>query len=123
MSTRPEDGHRSPGDAAPQRGRRQKRLVPEHEKDELYWVRRRRNNEASKRSRIKRRFVDMILERVIVELNAENRVLGAQLAAYEDRFGVGRNALLSAEQVRARRMRFRARFRVPSRTPETDAAL
>ena len=61
--------------------RKQRRFIPDNKRGESYWDRRRRNNEAAKRSREKRRFNDMILETRVVELSKENHVLKAQLAA------------------------------------------
>ncbi|ROT77437.1 hypothetical protein C7M84_003913 [Penaeus vannamei] len=68
--------------------RKQREFIPENKKDESYWDRRRRNNEAAKRSREKRRFNDMILEQRVVELSKENHVLKAQLNAIKDKYGI-----------------------------------
>ncbi|XP_047102396.1 nuclear factor interleukin-3-regulated protein [Schistocerca piceifrons] len=81
--------------------RKQREFIPDNKKDESYWDRRRRNNEAAKRSREKRRFNDMILETRVVELTKENHVLKAQLAAFKDKFGVCGESLISVEQVMA----------------------
>ncbi|XP_065349390.1 nuclear factor interleukin-3-regulated protein isoform X2 [Cloeon dipterum] len=79
--------------------RKQREFIPDNKKDESYWDRRRRNNEAAKRSREKRRFNDMILEQRVVELTKENHVLKAQLAAVKDKFGAQAENLISMEQV------------------------
>ncbi|KAF4520189.1 hypothetical protein B566_EDAN003902 [Ephemera danica] len=81
--------------------RKQREFIPDNKKDESYWDRRRRNNEAAKRSREKRRFNDMILEQRVVELTKENHVLKAQLAAVKDKFGTNGENLISVEQVLA----------------------
>lgn len=79
--------------------RKQREFIPDNKKDESYWDRRRRNNEAAKRSREKRRFNDMILEQRVVELSKENHVLKAQLTAIKDKFGISGEAVVSVEQV------------------------
>jgi vrille protein len=81
--------------------RKQREFIPDNKKDESYWDRRRRNNEAAKRSREKRRFNDMILEQRVVELTKENHVLKAQLAAVKDKYGTNGENLISVEQVLA----------------------
>jgi vrille protein len=81
--------------------RKQREFIPDNKKDESYWDRRRRNNEAAKRSREKRRFNDMILETRVVELSKENHVLKAQLAAIKDKYGISGESVVSVEQVMA----------------------
>lgn len=81
--------------------RKQREFIPDNKKDESYWDRRRRNNEAAKRSREKRRFNDMILEQRVVELSKENHLLKAQLAAIKDKFGINGDSVVSVEQVMA----------------------
>lgn len=81
--------------------RKQREFIPDNKKDESYWDRRRRNNEAAKRSREKRRFNDMILEQRVVELSKENHLLKAQLAAIKDKFGINGESVVSVEQVMA----------------------
>ncbi len=61
------------------RHRRQRQFIPDSRKDVTYWDRRRRNNEAAKRSREKRRINDMLLEARVQELDRENAALRAQL--------------------------------------------
>ncbi|XKL65252.1 hypothetical protein PGB90_008672 [Kerria lacca] len=81
--------------------RKQREFIPDNKKDESYWDRRRRNNEAAKRSREKRRFNDMILEQRVVELSKENHILKAQLAAIKEKFGINGENFVSVEQVMA----------------------
>lgn len=79
--------------------RKQREFIPDNKKDESYWDRRRRNNEAAKRSREKRRFNDMILEQRVVELSKENHILKAQLTAIKEKFGISGENIVSIEQV------------------------
>ncbi|KAL1454841.1 hypothetical protein WDU94_008974 [Cyamophila willieti] len=81
--------------------RKQREFIPDNKKDESYWDRRKRNNEAAKRSREKRRFNDMILEQRVVELSNENHILKAQLAAIKDKFGINGESMVNVEQVMA----------------------
>ncbi|KAL1110540.1 hypothetical protein AAG570_008068 [Ranatra chinensis] len=81
--------------------RKQREFIPDNKKDESYWDRRRRNNEAAKRSREKRRYNDMILEQRVVELSKENHFLKAQLAAIKDKFGINGEAVVNLEKVMA----------------------
>ncbi|KAK9497667.1 hypothetical protein O3M35_004352 [Rhynocoris fuscipes] len=81
--------------------RKQREFIPDNKKDESYWDRRRRNNEAAKRSREKRRYNDMILEQRVVELSKENHFLKAQLDAIKDKYGISGEAIVNVEQVMA----------------------
>lgn len=81
--------------------RKQREFIPDNKKDESYWDRRRRNNEAAKRSREKRRYNDMILEQRVVELSKENHFLKAQLTAIKERYGISGESIVNVEQVMA----------------------
>lgn len=81
--------------------RKQREFIPDNKKDDGYWDRRRRNNEAAKRSREKRRFNDMVLEQRVVELSKENHVLKAQLDAIKEKYGICGENLISIDQVLA----------------------
>nr|AKN63485.1 vrille [Lutzomyia longipalpis] len=81
--------------------RKQREFIPDNKKDESYWDRRRRNNEAAKRSREKRRFNDMVLEQRVVELTKENHVLKAQLDAIKDKYNICGESLVSVDQIMA----------------------
>lgn len=59
--------------------RKQREFIPENRKDELYWEKRRKNNEAARRSREKRRMHDMVLENRIVSLEQDNSRLRHEL--------------------------------------------
>lgn len=79
--------------------RKQREFIPDSKKDESYWDRRRRNNEAAKRSREKRRFNDMILETRVIELSKENHLLRAQLTAIKDKYNINGETLVNVDQV------------------------
>lgn len=81
--------------------RKQREFIPDAKKDESYWDRRRRNNEAAKRSREKRRFNDMVLEQRVIELTKENHILKAQLDAIKDKYNICGENLVSVDQIMA----------------------
>lgn len=68
--------------------RRKREFTPEEEKDASYWEKRRKNNEAAKRSREKRRANDFMLETRLVALSEENAALRAELLALNLRYGL-----------------------------------
>ncbi|KAK7895844.1 hypothetical protein WMY93_021169 [Mugilogobius chulae] len=68
--------------------RRKREFIPEEKKDHLYWERRRKNNEAAKRSREKRRINDMVLENKLMALGEENASLKAELLSLKLKFGL-----------------------------------
>ncbi|GAV08955.1 hypothetical protein RvY_18571 [Ramazzottius varieornatus] len=72
--------------------RKEREFTPDTRKDESYWDRRRRNNEAAKRSREKRRMNDMVLETRVLELSNENQWLKAELNAIRDKCGMPKDA-------------------------------
>lgn len=82
--------------------RKQREFIPDSKKDESYWDRRRRNNEAAKRSREKRRLNDMVLEQRVIELSKENHILKAQLTAIQDKYGIQSENLINVDQVISR---------------------
>uniref|UniRef100_A0A452HHQ3 BZIP domain-containing protein n=1 Tax=Gopherus agassizii TaxID=38772 RepID=A0A452HHQ3_9SAUR len=55
------------------------RFISDEKKDASYWEKRRKNNEAAKRSREKRRFNDLVLESRVLALNEENLRLKTEL--------------------------------------------
>lgn len=89
----------SMGAGAGANARKQREFIPDNKKDESYWDRRRRNNEAAKRSREKRRLNDMVLETRVLELTKENAVLRAQLSAIRDKYGISGENLINPEQI------------------------
>lgn len=88
------------GDLFPQRKRRE--FTPDFKKDQSYWERRRRNNEAAKRSREKRRLNDMILETKVMELSKDNAFLRAQLTAIFERYGIRGESLINFYDIQER---------------------
>ncbi|XP_053073747.1 NFIL3 like protein [Acinonyx jubatus] len=68
--------------------RRQREFMPEEKKDTVYWEKRRKNNEAAKRSREKRRLNDAALEGRLAVLLEENTLLRAELWTLRHRFGL-----------------------------------
>ncbi|XP_029939420.1 uncharacterized protein LOC115381917 [Salarias fasciatus] len=82
-----------------QKGSRRKReFIPEEKKDALYWEKRRKNNEAAKRSREKRRMNDYVMENHLMVLKEENTRLSAELMAFKLRFGLVQPAAFSEHQ-------------------------
>ncbi|KAL4658948.1 hypothetical protein GN956_G3365 [Arapaima gigas] len=70
----------------------------DQKKDASYWEKRRKNNEAAKRSREKRRVNDYVLETRLVALSEENMRLRAELLALRLRFGLQSPAACSPNQ-------------------------
>lgn len=77
--------------------RRKREFIPDEKKDNLYWERRRKNNEAAKRSREKRRLNDMVLENKLMALGEENASLKAELLSLKLRFGLVSSAAYAQE--------------------------
>ncbi|XP_042272878.1 nuclear factor interleukin-3-regulated protein [Thunnus maccoyii] len=63
--------------------RRRREMVPADKKDNIYWDKRRKNNEAAKRSREKRRLNDLMLESQLLALSEENTQLRAQVLSLQ----------------------------------------
>ncbi|KAJ7419625.1 nuclear factor interleukin-3-regulated protein [Willisornis vidua] len=68
--------------------RRKREFMPDHKKDTTYWEKRRKNNEAAKRSREKRRLNDVAMEGRLAALSRENAALRTELLALKLRFGL-----------------------------------
>ncbi|XP_076844850.1 nuclear factor, interleukin 3 regulated, member 2 [Brachyhypopomus gauderio] len=68
--------------------RRKREFISDEKKDASYWEKRRKNNEAAKRSREKRRLNDMVLENRVLALNDENVRLKTELLQLKLRFGL-----------------------------------
>ena len=77
--------------------RRKREFIPDEKKDTVYWERRRKNNEAAKRSREKRRINDMVLENKLMALGEENASLRAELLSLKLRFGLVSSAVYAQE--------------------------
>ncbi|KAK2823595.1 hypothetical protein Q7C36_020195 [Tachysurus vachellii] len=61
--------------------RRKREFTPDELKDDNYWMKRSRNNEAAKRSRERRRMEERLLEERTLHLLRENEKLKAALSA------------------------------------------
>ncbi|GFN97221.1 nuclear factor interleukin 3 regulated-like protein [Plakobranchus ocellatus] len=78
-----------------QRARRE--FVPEEKKDTNYWCKRLKNNDSARRSRVKRKALEKLMEARLLELQKENIELRHEMAAMERRYNVKRNATDSGE--------------------------
>lgn len=63
--------------------RRKREMIPADKKDSSYWDKRRKNNEAAKRSREKRRLNDLMLEGQLLALSEENARLRAHVLSLQ----------------------------------------
>lgn len=68
--------------------RRTREFIPESKKDDEYWMKRLKNNEAAKRSREKRRANDAVMMGRIHELAAENKRLKLELDVLRRQLGL-----------------------------------
>ncbi|KAF4081869.1 hypothetical protein AMELA_G00145330 [Ameiurus melas] len=73
--------------------RRKREFTPDELKDDNYWMKRSRNNEAAKRSRERRRMEERLLEERALQLLRENEKLKAALSAI-NYHGVGKETSL-----------------------------
>ncbi|KAL6110533.1 uncharacterized protein ACO6RY_19597 [Pungitius sinensis] len=91
-SPTPEGGARmsrqSKGSKSSASCRRKREFISDEKKDASYWEKRRKNNEAAKRSREKRRLNDMVLENRVMALNEENVRIKTELLQLKLRFGL-----------------------------------
>ncbi|XP_076009465.1 nuclear factor interleukin-3-regulated protein-like [Genypterus blacodes] len=78
--------------------RRKREFIPDEKKDNVYWEKRRKNNEAAKRSREKRRINDYVLENHLMAMKEENARLNAELLAIKIHFGLAHPAVYSGHQ-------------------------
>lgn len=77
--------------------RRKREFIPDEKKDAMYWEKRRKNNEAAKRSREKRRLNDLVLENKLIALGEENATLKAELLSLKLKFGLISSAAYAQE--------------------------
>lgn len=63
--------------------RRKREMIPANRKDSTYWDKRRKNNEAAKRSREKRRLNDLMMEGQLLALSEENAQLRAHVLSLQ----------------------------------------
>lgn len=78
---------------------RKRESIPAVKKDEGYWDKRKKNNEAAKRSREKRRISDMVVENQVLALLEDNARLKAELLALKFRFGLIKDHTDSPAQI------------------------
>ncbi|XP_051977255.1 uncharacterized protein si:dkey-172o19.2 [Xyrauchen texanus] len=69
--------------------RRKREMTPAERKDASYWDKRRKNNEAAKRSREKRRLNEFMLEGQLLALSEENAQLRAEVLSLQNQIGRG----------------------------------
>lgn len=70
------------------KSRRKKRaFISDEKKDPIYWSQRSKNNLSAKRSRVKRRMNDLVLETKLTQLSNENEVLRAKIDMLARKFG------------------------------------
>ncbi|XP_063056274.1 proline-rich protein 36 [Engraulis encrasicolus] len=72
--------------------RRKREMTPASKKDAAYWDKRRKNNEAAKRSREKRRLNDLMMEGQLLALSKENTQLRAEVFSLHCHTHLGRDA-------------------------------
>ncbi|XP_076001403.1 nuclear factor, interleukin 3 regulated, member 5 [Genypterus blacodes] len=84
----PRASRQSKGGKPTMTSRRKREFISDEKKDASYWEKRRKNNEAAKRSREKRRLNDMVLENRVMALNEENVRLKTELLQLKLRFGL-----------------------------------
>ncbi|KAH9491726.1 hypothetical protein Btru_045657, partial [Bulinus truncatus] len=68
--------------------RAKREFVPDEKKDEGYWSKRLKNNDSARRSRVKRKALEKMMETRLLELQKENIELKHEMAALRRRFGV-----------------------------------
>ncbi|KAM4603707.1 nuclear factor, interleukin 3 regulated, member 5 [Polymixia lowei] len=84
----PRSGRQAKNSKPNMASRRKREFISDEKKDASYWEKRRKNNEAAKRSREKRRLNDMVLENRVMALNEENVRLKTELLQLKLRFGL-----------------------------------
>ena len=82
--------------------RKQREFIPEFKKDDCYWSKRRKNNEAAKRSREKRRMNDAAMAQKIMELTTENSNLKRELESIKRKFGLRIDQAFPIDEVSAK---------------------
>ena len=68
--------------------RKHREFIPEFRKDDQYWSKRRKNNDAAKRSREKRRLNDIAMGATIHELTEHNTFLWKEIDSIKKHFGL-----------------------------------
>ncbi|XP_005098338.1 uncharacterized protein LOC101862183 [Aplysia californica] len=75
--------------------RAKREFVPDNKKDEGYWNKRLKNNDSARRSRVKRKALEKMMETRMLDLQKENIELKHEMRALKRRFGLDENATLS----------------------------
>ncbi|XP_038859046.1 nuclear factor, interleukin 3 regulated, member 4 [Salvelinus namaycush] len=117
-----EDGHIAylEWELAPKGLRRKREFIPNEKKDATYWEKRRKNNEAAKRSREKRRVNDYVLESRLVAMSEENARLNTELLALKLHFGLVSPAAYAAHQNSLLRLRHANTYSPQSPPPSSS---
>ena len=68
--------------------RRAKTLIPAEAKDNMYWIKRRKNNEAARKSRDAKRRTEVEVNQRAIDLEKENIILRNELRLLKNRFGI-----------------------------------
>ncbi|XP_055881434.1 nuclear factor interleukin-3-regulated protein-like [Biomphalaria glabrata] len=68
--------------------RRAKRNIPETEKDDKYWEKRKRNNLAAKRSRENKRLLESDIRQKVALLEEQNALLRKEIVIIKARYGI-----------------------------------
>ena len=79
---------RSRSDSFSRLSRKEREFVPEYKKDDHYWLKRQKNNEAAKRSREKRRVNDMAVSDKLNQMAEEKNAVAQELEAIKRHFGL-----------------------------------
>ncbi|GFO29080.1 nuclear factor interleukin-3-regulated protein [Plakobranchus ocellatus] len=81
--------------------RRAKRIIPDTEKDDKYWEKRKRNNMAAKRSRENKRVLENDIRQKVTCLEENNAMLRKELALMKSRFGLAPDQNIMTPEERA----------------------
>lgn len=67
--------------------RAKREFVPDNKKDDSYWSKRHKNNDSARRSRVKRKAIEKMMETRLLELQKENIELKHEVEALRRRYG------------------------------------
>ncbi|KAL3853164.1 hypothetical protein ACJMK2_016730 [Sinanodonta woodiana] len=80
--------------------RRAKRPIPDNQKDEMYWEKRKKNNVAAKKSRENKRKLDLVIRDRLTVLEEENALLRRENCALKVRLGIPANVNFLTDEER-----------------------
>lgn len=80
--------------------RRAKRPIPDNQKDEMYWERRKKNNVAAKKSRENKRKLDLVIRDRLAILEEENALLRREMCVLKVRYGIPANISILTDEER-----------------------